>query len=466
MKYLYPFVIVLYAFLPTTHSELLGIPLSNKAGKTIEVEILKIEPDRIFIRLENRNELWLERNRLSDESLQMIARLETEQQPDYTTINDLLGITLFQDNNLLDDATESVAERLNWALESKTDHQSSFRFYPVENYTVLGTRAYACALYGTAGKTAQLNIIFANKGDFNFSPVPTRKEIKAMEATVEKDETLLFKKLSEVLGESDRQSYGGGGNLRERIHRWDWQGHAFLLASQKGEYVSLRITSSKTADNSGRGERFSDAELRTLTRKNVTTRKNGDIIIKNIPMVNQGPKGYCVPATFERYLRYMQIQANMYLLAMAGQTRVGGGTYLSEIIEAVEGYLSSQNRSLKRMQATIDVRTVQKYIDDGLPVIWAMYSTQDYNFYASQRTTKRYSVTDWDAWRETLKKEEREIQLEKVRNTSHACLIIGYNEDTGEIAVSDSWGPEYEERWISAEHARQVSQGSIYLIGF
>ena len=51
-------------------------------------------------------------------------------------------------------------------------------------------------------------------------------------------------------------------------------------------------------------------------------------------------------------------------------------------------------------------------------------------------------------------------------NTAHACLIIGYNEDTGEIAVSDSWGAEYEERWVSAEHAQQVSQGLIYLISF
>ena len=103
MNYLYPLIMLLTAVLPITHPKLLGVPLSNKAGKTIEVEILKIEP-------------------------------ETEQQSDYSTINDLLSIPLFQDNNLLDDTIESVAERLNWALESKTDHQSSYRQYPVENY--------------------------------------------------------------------------------------------------------------------------------------------------------------------------------------------------------------------------------------------------------------------------------------------------------------------------------------------
>ncbi len=443
-----------------------AVPISNKAGKVIEVEILKIEDTRIFIRLENRNELWLERSRLSNESLQMIAQLENAVKSEHTMINDLLGIGLLDDHSLWDDPIESIAGRLNWNLESKTESQSSYRYYPSDNYTILGTRAYTSALYSVDGKAVQLSIIFSNKGDFDFSPVPTRDEIKAMEAAIEQDEAFLITRFNKILGESTRQSYGGSGSFRESIHRWDWHGHAFLLASQKGEYVSLRITSSETAESRGRGERFSDAELRTLTRKNVTTRENGDVIIKNIPMVNQGPKGYCVPATFERYLRYMQIHADMYLLAMAGQTKIGGGTYLSEIIEAVESYLSSQNRSLERMRQTIDLRTVRKYVDDGLPIIWAMYSSGEYNQYASYRTIERFSVTDWDAWGEKLKNEERTIQLEKTRQTAHVCMITGYNESTGEIAVSDSWGLEYQERWISAEHADQVSQGMIYLIDF
>ena len=466
MKHTYLVVVILCGILSITHSRLSGVPLSNKAGKTINVEILKIEPKRIFIRLENRNKFWLERSRLSEESLQMIAELEAEQQSKYEIINDLLGISLLQDNYLWDDAAESVAERLNWKLESKTDSQSGYRHYPVENYILLGTNAYACALYGMDGKVVQLSIVFANKGDFEFSPIPTKDEIEAMEEIVERDENLLFKHLSEVLGEPVRQSYGAGGSLRERIQRWDWQGHAFLLASQKGEYISLRIMSSEAAENRGRGERFSDARLRKLTRGNVCSHENGDVIIKNIPMVNQGPKGYCVPATFERYLRYMQIQADMYLLAMAGQTGIGGGTYLSKIIEAVERYLSSQNRSLKGMRETIDTRMVRKYVDDGLPMIWAMYSSGQYNQYANNRTIERQSVTDWDAWRKKLKEKDRKIKFWKDVNAAHACLIIGYNEGTGEIAVSDSWGAEYEERWVSAEHAEQVSQGLIYLISF
>jgi len=183
-------------------------------------------------------------------------------------------------------------------------------------------------------------------------------------------------------------------------------------------------------------------------------------------MVNQGPKGYCVPATFERYLRYMQIPADMYLLAMAGQTQIGGGTTLSGIIDAVDGYISSQSRTMKELNEPIKVRTIQKYIDKGLPIIWTMFSSREYNQHANQRTVERQSVTDWEAWRKSTKSIARSTELRQDILSAHACLIIGYNKTTGEIAVSDSWGPSYNERWIAAEQAQQVSQGSIYLISF
>jgi hypothetical protein len=46
------------------------------------------------------------------------------------------------------------------------------------------------------------------------------------------------------------------------------------------------------------------------------------------------------------------------------------------------------------------------------------------------------------------------------------CLIIGYNKATGEIAISDSWGPRFAERWITVEEATAVSQGFLQVISF
>ncbi len=457
--------LLLVTLLSAFHS-LHGTAISNKAGTTIEVEILNIEPSRIQIRLQNGSDTWFARDQLSTESQQAISQIESETQSHYETINTLLGIPLLEDNNLWDDHAGTVAQRLHWPLESQTATQASYRHYPPADARILDARPYASTLYGTNGQAQQLSIIFANKGDFDFSHTPTKDEIEAMQSAIAEDETTLVKRLSDALGAPEKQSFGTGRGIKERIQRWDWKGHAFLLASQEDEYVSLRIMSTEAADNKGRSQKFSDAALRKLTTENIITRPNGDVLVDNIPMVNQGPKGYCVPATFERYLRYMQIPADMYILAMAGQTEIGGGTSLRSIIQSVDSYISSQSRTMKELNEPIKIRTIQKYIDKGLPIIWTMFSSKTYNQYANQRTAERQNVTDWDAWEKTTQSNARNTELRKDIMSTHACLIIGYNKTTGEIAVSDSWGPSYNERWISAEQAEQVSQGSMYLISF
>ena len=49
-------------------------------------------------------------------------------------------------------------------------------------------------------------------------------------------------------------------------------------------------------------------------------------------------------------------------------------------------------------------------------------------------------------------------------SNNHVCLIIGYNGETEELAISDSWGPEFRERWITVEEAEAISQSSLKVI--
>lgn len=446
--------------------QLRAVEISNRDGTVIEVDILQIEPSRIEIRLADGHVMWLDRSRLSETTEAMLVAREARKANAYKALNKTLGIPLFDDQNLWDDAAESLAKRLGWKQESKTDSQSSYRSYPGKNEKILQSRPYSAALYGASGKVERLNIVFANKGDFPVSDPPSREEIQAIEAAIKADAERIAHLLTEQLGEPDRQRFGRGRSLRQLVQRWDWKSHAFLLASEDGEYVTLRITPADLADNKGNAARLSDTALRDQSKANLESRQNGDVLLRNIPMVNQGPKGYCVPATFERYLRYLSIPADMYILAMAGQTDIGGGTSLANIITALESYAASQNRKLRQFETQIDVRRVAKYIDDGLPLIWTMFSSSEYNDFANQRTVERAKQDDWQTWKDRTRNEAREIELRKDRMTAHACMIIGYNKETDEIAVSDSWGPRYELRWVPAEHAEQVSQGSIYLIDY
>ena len=443
-----------------------AVEISNRAGTLIEVEILEIEDTRIHIQMTNGQATWLDRARLSDESQKMIQDKESREQNEHEALNAILGIGLFTDSNLWDDPSAAVAKRLSWPRESKTDSQSSFRYYPSANYRILKARPYSAVLYGNSGKVEHVSIVFANKGDFKFSNPPSAGEISDMQRAIERDFGQIRNLLSEQFGEPDRQQFGAGRGIKQLIERWDWKSHAFILASKDGEYTSMKIMHSLVADNKGLGEKISDAALRRLAVDNIIKKANGDVLVGNIPMVDQGPKGYCVPATFERYLRYMQIPADMYILAMAGQTQVGGGTSLAKIIDAVDGYVGSQNRSMKEISGEIKLRTVKKYVDEGLPIIWTMFSSRKYNSFVNKRTTERLSVNDWKVWKDRSKNEARDIHLLKDFMSAHACMIIGYNNKTEEIAVSDSWGPSYAVRWVPVDQIEQVSQGSIYLIDF
>jgi hypothetical protein len=43
-------------------------------------------------------------------------------------------------------------------------------------------------------------------------------------------------------------------------------------------------------------------------------------------------------------------------------------------------------------------------------------------------------------------------------------MIIGYNSKTDEIAISDSWGPQFAERWITTDEANAISQNEFTVI--
>ncbi|MDD5260220.1 MAG: hypothetical protein PHD76_00055 [Methylacidiphilales bacterium] len=195
--------------------------------------------------------------------------------------------------------------------------------------------------------------MFANKGDYEgFSNLdsqsnPTSKTIKNFSDAVKMDARTIEAALTGILGEPERKQFGTTSTTRESVLRWNWKGHAFLLASPKGEYTALRIVSCETADARGRATKISDNDLRGILKKRVEHRPNGDVVLQQIPMVDQGPKGYCVPATWERYLRYLEMPADMYVLAMTGDTRMGGGTNLAAIRANIETYIQQYSRKIE-----------------------------------------------------------------------------------------------------------------------
>jgi hypothetical protein len=218
------------------------------------------------------------------------------------------------------------------------------------------------------------------------------------------------------------------------------------------------------ADNDGKSSRVSDQELKQRLAANVEKRANGDVLVKEIPMVDQGPKGFCVPATWERCLRYLGISADMYELALAAGTGTGGGTYLKDMQRAVNDLVVRNGRRMDRI-SRLSENEIASCIDRGIPLMWAMTFHQSLDEKIAFRTNQRANMPETKVWNDLLKNARREAR--RIRSSDgepHMCMIIGYNPLTEEIAFSDSWGPEYAERWMTLDEARAISLNELIAI--
>jgi hypothetical protein len=389
-------------------------------------------------------------------------------------INDALGLPLLADAQFWQENVEQVAQRLGWPEESKTKTEESYRRYAdAGEVTVLGASAYSLALYGKMGHPTYISLVFANAGDFAEARKQNHShDVEAIEAAredlgraVKKDAESITSDLTSILGDPTITSYGNAASNRDEVHRWDWNDVAILLNSHEGEYASVKIVPTTVADNYGTVDVTDRDEMRSLLAGRVVKRDNGDVVLSELPMVDQGPKGYCVPATWERYLRYMDVPADLYVLAIMGGAGLGGGTSTAAMQAGVDGYVTAYHRRIEIYDAPLDVIHIQKYIDQGLPLMWTCWVVKPVEIQASKNTLERQTVADWTAYTKSLADEDAAlgdlVAPNSDRTNGHMRLIIGYNANTNEIAISDSWGPAAAERWMYAPTALKISQGQL-----
>ena len=403
--------------------------------------------------------------------------------PSAEQMNKALGIPLFGNGSLWEENDAMVAGHLGWPEESKTAYEAGYRRYP---YTfnvgtkVLGARALSLFLQGINDKVSRVAILFANKGDVAFfSSAEEAKQqaahpkqplnvtdnmLRECHDAMQSDKNTIETALNSLLGPSRPARIGRFASMSEAGQRWDWKGHTFLLVAQPNEYVTLRILPTATFDDPDADKKSFQATKETISKR-VEHRENGDVVITDLPMVNQGRKGYCVPATFERVLRYYGLSEDMNILAMAGQTRAGGGTSINAIEGATFNVIHDAGGIITQKNFSGSILEIKPFIDAGKPILFGHFSTLEFNKRVNERMQYRVAVSNWDDWQNKfLPSLKKSTPLQPDPLYSHVCLIIGYNQKTREIAISDSWGPAATERWMTEEEAQQIKQSGISVI--
>jgi hypothetical protein len=149
----------------------------------------------------------------------------------------------------------------------------------------------------------------------------------------------------------------------------------------------------------------------------------------------------------------------------SANTRPGGGTTINDLLWAVGDTVRRHGRRIQTLSGRPEVNQISRWIESGLPVLWAINTSRSVDQLINEHTRQRAGVTDWKAWNDGLKSARRDARkLQREATEGHVCLIVGFNRETGEIALSDSWGPGYEERWTTFEEASAISQGSMAVV--
>jgi hypothetical protein len=404
--------------------------------------------------------------------------------PTAEEVNTALGIPLFDGQPLWGENDAMVAGRLDWPRESSTSYETGYRWYPYTDNSatlVLGSRALSLFLQGLNNKVAKVSVLFANKGDVAFySSAQEAKQqaahpdqalnvtdgmLKGCQDAMRHDKAAVEAELKDLFGDSKPARRGRFASTAEAGQRWDWNGSTFLLVAPHNEYVMLRILPTSSFDDADADRKAFDQSKATLAQR-VKRKENGDVIIAELPMVNQGRKGYCVPATFERVLRYYGLAEDMNILAMAGQTSAGGGTSVQAIQAATYAMIRDAGGTITQKNFSGSIQEIKSLIDAGKPILFTHYSTPEFNLRVDERMKHRIAVNNWDDWATRfLPSLKRTAPLKPDPDYGHVCLIIGYNERTREIAISDSWGRAAKERWMTEEEAKQIkASGALSVI--
>ena len=233
---------------------------------------------------------------------------------------------------------------------------------------------------------------------------------------------------------------------------------------------------------------------------NVKRNDEGDVYVANVPMVDQGDKGYCAVAAAERVLRYFGQNMDEHEIAQLAGTSAGGGTSSRGMITAVETIgkkcklgkrevvskigswedlekrLKEYNKAAKHLKKpalnmndyvtvsgdsrTVDISDMEKAMDPKVQKAMSMKDKAGYTKFIKgiREQTVRGVPLFWS------------VQLgvypePGIPQTAggHMRLIIGYNEEKGEIIYSDTWGAGHERKYMPDDWAWTITHNLFFL---
>ena len=261
------------------------------------------------------------------------------------------------------------------------------------------------------------------------------------------------------------------------------------------------------AKSSGGAKSAKSAKGAKTIVDNVVRDPRGDVFIDNVPMVDQGQKGYCAAAASERVLRYYGVNVDEHEIAQAAGTSAEEGTstkgmkdsvtavgkryklgtvvtygdFEKPVGERIEGLVkeaanyNKTAKKLKKKPITEDVYVSRKgnmvmYDPVALDNAMEPEVLLEMKVNGSQKSKFKKFLADVHQqvdkgiplfWGLTLGIYP-EADIPQARG-GHMRLIIGYNDKKGEILYTDTWGKGHELKRMPSDWAFTASHCLMYM---
>lgn len=327
------------------------------------------------------------------------------------------------------------------------------------------------------GTTQSVVIMVYNKGDD--SSIDRESYMETLQQTI-----ATLNELMQTKGKSRKASKKDTG---VSLQTWVWETegtYVRLDASYTGrkkdfepEFIRLKMGPDKETVVGGGAN---DTAKRNDLKSNVQREEeSGDVWI-SIPMVDQGQKGYCVPATVARVFAYYGMDGvDQHALAQLCDSSGDDGTSCAAMQEALESISRKFHIRMQMLEGKNIDSVVMNYIADYNKAAKKLKKQQathmdwievcrDKQVLLAARGNKKY-VKKWfapikksiDVGVPVLWSVELGIfpeQGAQQPSGGHMRLIVGYNEEDGTIYYSDSWGAGHEKKSMRADYAAAMTR--------
>ncbi len=376
-----------------------------------------------------------------------------------------------------------AADPVKWAADGslwkKTAEESAHALFDGQKYRRVDER-HIRVLHSTSLTMGKLPLgditLEITEGGRRFASLGTTLYNKGDDGEIEKQEfeyrlqesVKLLNAYMGVEGEEHRQ---GRKETGVRTRAWMWQNDncAVLLeaaSTGKGKkYVAefIRLSMAPTVDALEKGGAKNAAKKADL-KVNVKRESNGDVWIKNIPMVDQGEKGYCVPATVSRVFAYYGMDGvDQHALAALCKSSQNGTT-AEDMAKALKNICVPFHMTMKTWEwvGIQDViKRLQKKVNksgeipDNREVVMMMLEdigkhpgSMNKGFNEIKRQIEAGIPVVWAVVLGIFP--ERDIPQAV---GGHMRLVIGYNQKEGTIIYSDSWGIKHAKKTMPMKQA-------------